>query len=59
MKWICIKRNQKPQKPIVDSMKRLGVWDETMEVLPLNKYDQACYDATNCSIHKPDVINTT
>ena len=59
IKWVSIKRNERPQKPIVDSMKQISVWDETMEALPLNKYDQICYDATNCSIHKPDVVSIT
>jgi hypothetical protein len=32
-KWCAIKRNQKPQMPVIEAMKRDGAWDETMESL--------------------------
>lgn len=32
-KWCAIKRNQKPQDPVLDSMKKAGSWDSTMEAL--------------------------
>lgn len=39
MRWICIKRDEKPQSPIVKDMKKAGVWDDVMEALPDNSYD--------------------
>lgn len=41
-KWVCIKRNEKPQSPIQRDMKKDRVWDETMEKLPENQYDKLC-----------------
>jgi len=32
-KWCCKKRNLKPQKPIIEDMKKDGVWDSEMEKL--------------------------
>ena len=58
-KWVCIRRNQQPQKPLADAMKRQNVWNDVMESLPHNRYDYACYQSTGCSIHKPDMIHTT
>lgn len=37
--WCCIKRNQKPQKPVVDAMKKLNEWDISLDKLEDNKYD--------------------
>lgn len=37
-KWVCQKRNEKPQEPIENDMKKEGVWDEKMEALPENYY---------------------
>jgi len=42
VRWCSIKRNQKPQAPIVKYMKEEGSWDEVMENLPENGYDKAC-----------------
>lgn len=39
-KWCCIKRNEKPQGPVANAMKKDGSWDETMEKLPDNYYDK-------------------
>jgi hypothetical protein len=39
VKWCAIKRNQKPQPPIIASMKKAGVWDEVMEGLGANYQD--------------------
>lgn len=39
-KWVCKKRNQKPQKPIVDELKKIGKWDDEFERLPDNEYDK-------------------
>lgn len=37
-KWVCQKRNQRPQDPIRDDMKKAGAWDAAMESLPDNRY---------------------
>lgn len=42
IKWACIRKNEKPQQPVADSMKKDGVWDDTMEKLPDNYYDTQC-----------------
>lgn len=38
-KWCAVKRNQKPQDPVVKAMKEAGAWDETMEALGENTMD--------------------
>lgn len=38
IKWACVKRNEKPQDPIVEKMKEDGSWDKKMEALPDNYY---------------------
>ena len=38
-KWCCIRRNEKPQQPMIDYMKKEGAWDDVMEKLPDNLYD--------------------
>ena len=35
-KWCAIKRNMKPQLPVIELMKREGAWDEVMENLGPN-----------------------
>ncbi len=35
-KWCCFKRNQKPQKPVEEAMKRVGSWDDKLENLGKN-----------------------
>jgi len=37
--WVCIKRNQKPQTPIVKWMKEKNGWNDTLEKLPENRYE--------------------
>lgn len=37
--WVCVKRNQKPQKLIIDWLKLKNGWNEVMEALPENRYD--------------------
>lgn len=32
-KWCAIKRNLKPQAPVIEEMKKAGVWDEKMDAL--------------------------
>lgn len=32
-KWCAIKRNIKPQAPVIEAMKKAGVWDERMDAL--------------------------
>lgn len=39
-KWCCIKRNQKPQDPVVDAMKKAGAWNDEMEALGENTMDK-------------------
>lgn len=33
VKWVCKKRNQKPQKPLVSRMKKDNAWNDEMEKL--------------------------
>ena len=40
IKWCCIRRNQKPQAPVIRGMKQDGIWDDTMENLLENEYDK-------------------
>lgn len=40
VRWVCIKRQEKPQGPIVRDMKIAGAWDEVMEALPENYVDK-------------------
>jgi len=42
IKWCCIKRNEKPQYPMVKWMEENGSWDEVLENLPENYYDKMC-----------------
>jgi hypothetical protein len=39
-RWACIRRKQKPQRPVADAMKSDGSWDSVMEALPDNYGDQ-------------------
>lgn len=34
VKWACLKRNMRPQEPVLRDMKKLGLWDEELEALP-------------------------
>lgn len=38
-KWCAFKRNQKPQQPVIEAMKKDGAWDDTMEKLGENTMD--------------------
>jgi len=38
-KWCAIQRKQQPQKPVIDRMKKAGVWDTIMENLGPNTQD--------------------
>lgn len=38
IKWLCAKRNEQPQNPIRDEMKKDGYWDDVLEALPKNQY---------------------
>lgn len=33
-KWCCLRRNLRPQVPIVEDMKKEGAWDAELEALP-------------------------
>jgi hypothetical protein len=37
VRWVCKKRNEKPQWPIVRDMRKKGCWDEEMQSLPDNR----------------------
>ena len=37
VKWVCKKRNMKPQTPVISRMEELNVWCDLMESLPDNK----------------------
>lgn len=39
-KWICFKCNKQPQYPIIRDMKKEGAWDEKMEALPENPWNE-------------------
>ena len=39
IKWVCRKRNEKPQYPIIWDMYKDGQWTEEMEALPDNAYN--------------------
>lgn len=39
IKWVCLKRNEKPQRPIESSLRKEGVWDDRMENLKENSYE--------------------
>ena len=32
-KWCCLHRNKKPQLPVIEAMKKDGVWDESLDKL--------------------------
>lgn len=38
-KWACLKRNEKPQKTLINLMKEANEWDKIMENLPDNYCD--------------------
>lgn len=38
-KWACLRRRQKPQPPVEQSMRKAGVWDAEMDALPSNTQD--------------------
>ena len=40
-KWCAIKRNLKPQAPVIEAMKKAGVWDESMDALEDNQDTKA------------------
>jgi hypothetical protein len=40
VRWVCLKRNQKPQAPVERDMRAAGQWDDAMETLRENVYDR-------------------
>lgn len=38
--WVCVKRNEKPQEPMIKWLKENNGWNETLEALPENNYDK-------------------
>ena len=43
IKWVCMRRKQKPQGPVERDMKDAGQWDDEMEALPRNRMDEAVH----------------
>ena len=39
-KWCCKKRNEQPQRPVKDDMKKAGSWESWMDDLQPNFYDE-------------------
>lgn len=37
--WVCIKRNEQPQLPVIDWLKEHNCWTSQLNDLPTNKYD--------------------
>lgn len=42
MQWVCIKRDQQPQLPVIDWLKSHNGWTQELDNLPKNKYDLFC-----------------
>jgi hypothetical protein len=40
-KWCALKRNERPQAPVVRDMTAAGAWDDEMEALPANTWEVA------------------
>lgn len=49
-KWCCLKRKEKPQKPVIDAMKKDGAWDEQMEALGKNVTDAQVHQAMGVQV---------
>lgn len=43
-RWLCWKRQSKPQPPWIDRLKKEGVWDDFFENLPANKMDREIHE---------------
>lgn len=41
VKWLCIKRNMQPLRPIKEKMINDNYWDETLDALPRNYYEMS------------------
>lgn len=39
--WWCKRENMKPQWPVEENWRKRGLWDDELEALPANKYDEA------------------
>lgn len=39
VKWLCLKRNEQPQAPVKEMMIKDNYWDDVLENLPENYYD--------------------
>lgn len=49
--WVCKRRKMRPQKPIVDGLKKAGKWTDEWEALPPNPFDAHCGTKDTCGIH--------
>ena len=52
--WCCIKRNEKPQAPVVKRMKELGEWDISLDKMTDNRYDAYIKKEQNKEVIKND-----
>jgi hypothetical protein len=55
-KWLCKKRNEKPQPPLEQRMRERGDWDDELEALPCNYTDRAVHQqiGATCCYSTPD-----
>lgn len=49
-KWSCLRRKEKPQRPVEKRMRQAGIWDEAMEALPPNRYDAWCQERRDAHV---------
>lgn len=40
VKWVCVKRKEQPMRPLKVMMEKDGYWDDVLEALPPNQYDE-------------------
>lgn len=51
-KWCAIRRNQKPQPPVIKAMQEEGAWDDVMERLPENTQDAETQAMFYAAVHR-------
>jgi len=52
--WLCKKRNMQPQKPVIEYLKKRGVWNDEFEKFPVNP-DHATHSGRASSKKKDEV----
>jgi hypothetical protein len=50
IKWLCRRRNQRPQGPVEKEMREAGVWDEGMEAIGANTMDAEVHALMGCPL---------